>query len=82
MVIEAGSQNASRLAGVYAYPSYSYSSQAVSPVDRVPASPLRKGVFNPAGRSSLQNEIPSTSYEKRLFQNGTLFKGLLLDISA
>ncbi len=48
MSIECGSQNASRIAGVYAYPSYEYSNQPVSATDKVSGSRVARNSYSSA----------------------------------
>ena len=97
LAIESGSQNASRLPGVYAYPLQSYSNQAIAPISRISIS---GSSFTPsplAAPSSLgkaeahtyslnpreQRELsPANFYENAPYSNGALYKGLFLNVRA
>ena len=64
MLIETGSQNASSIPGVYAYPIHNYSNQALAPVARITGKPLdsfARDSLNPSLPPSLDHsrDIPS-----------------------
>ena len=94
MIIETGSQNASRLAGVYAYPSYRYSNQAISAVDRISGNAdanTAREIGQSAAKSSqpikmqdLETRLntPANSYEGRAYGNKPFATGLTINLMA
>ena len=87
MTIETGSQNASRIEGVYAYPINTYNTapiESVSPVEAKVYSFSRKEKLAKIDEKE-KNEldyIKSKAIDKDIFQNGNLYKGNIVDITA